>query len=318
MYKLKRSAYFRLRPRLPYDFVLTVRKPAGWHWFTPFEVWENGVIRTGFWFRPATGDKIPVGISACMDNDAIAVSVYSTKKIDAKSLAKLRRTLVTALGADEDVRPLYTLMRRNPILKELVRRLYGMHEAWGSDIFPSLTLAVLLQMAPIKRSQDMWNCLIRRYGATVRFDGISILLWPTEAAIAGLSEKELAECKLGYRAKSLHRIALQLLKGFPEIEELAAMPAETAREKLMELYGVGEYSAGFADPHPGFMLDVWSVKIFHRLIFGKPVPDGDPRSAIEKTTAAAERLWGDWRGYIMTYVLNDLPYLEKKFGITAT
>ena len=71
-------------------------------------------------------------------------------------------------------------------------------------------------------------------------------------------------------------------------------------------------------PHPSFTLDVWSVNIFHRLLFGRPAPANNPRSAIERTARAAQRRWGDRRGYVFIYVRNDLPYLERKFGITAS
>ncbi len=93
------------------------------------------------------------------------------------------------------------------------------------------------------------------------------------------------------------------------------MSAGEAEAKLMELFGVGAYSAGFASPHPSFMIDVWSVKIFHFILFGHPVPPGDPRAAIAKTVQAAEKRWDEWRGYILVYVLNDLPYLARKFGV---
>ncbi len=314
---LSHCARFKIIPIQPYNFLLTVKKPAGWHWFTPFETWENGSISTGFWFRQISGKKIPLGIRVRQAAKALVIEAYSQKTLSSRDLAKLRDTMALRLGAKEDLRPLYAVMRKHPVLKHIAKRLYGMHDAWGSDTFPSLTLAVLLQMAPIKRSQEMWDCVIKKYGDTVKFNGRKILLWPTEEVIAGTSESELRKCKLGYRAKNLSRLARQLLKGFPSVEELAAMPPEVSREKLTELYGIGEYSADFADPHPGFALDVWSVKIFHRLIFGKPAPIDDPRSAIKKTAHAAEKLWGKWRGYILTYVLNDLPNLEKQFGIHA-
>jgi len=44
MRELRRVAGFRLKQRLPYDFEKTVRKPAGWNWFTPFEVWRGYVM----------------------------------------------------------------------------------------------------------------------------------------------------------------------------------------------------------------------------------------------------------------------------------
>jgi len=197
------------------------------------------------------------------------------------------------------------------MLKHLPRRLYGMHKGWGMDVFSSLTLAVLLQMAPIKRSENMWDCLLRRHGRRISFDGRRVVLWPDERTIADLSPESLArECRLGYRSKFLVRLAGQMLDGFPDIEELAKMRPDEAQAKLEELFGVGAYSAGFASPHPAFMLDVWSIKIFHPILFGRPAPARDPRAV-----RAAEKRWGAWRGYVLVYVLNDLADLARRFGI---
>ncbi len=317
VYNLRRVAGFKVRPRQPYSFELTLRKPAGWSWFTPNEIWTGGKVFTGFWYRPAGGLKFPIGLCARSVKNEVSVSIYSSRSLDKDIFVKLRANIIKTMGAEEDISSLYRLMRKHPVLKHLVRRLYGMHEAWGGDIFPSLTLAVLLQMAPIKRSQDMWACLISQLGDIFKFENVSVRIWPREEVIARQSKSSMAGCKLGFRARHLILLARQLLKGFPAMEELAAMSPQQAEEKLTELYGIGEYSASFATPHPSFSLDVWSVKIFHRLIFGRAAPAKDPRSAIEKTNRAAEKLWGRWRGYVLTYVLNDLPYLEKEFGITA-
>ncbi len=314
--KLFRTAHFVFHPRPPYSFELTVRKPAGWHWFTPLETWDGKYLWSGFWF----GDE-PIGVKARAGHGrrpAVSVEIYGRRPLDRAALGRLKDRLARSLGVDEDIRPLYRLMRRDPVLRSVARRLYGMREGWANDVFPSLSLAVLLQMAPIKRSQEMWDCYIRRHGAVLSFDGRSVRLWPRERDIAKHRPAQLSRpCRLGYRAKPLVRIARQLVAGFPSIEELALMTPQQATDKLMELYGVGEYSAGFATPHPSFSLDVWSVKIFHRLIFGRPAPKTDPRSAIGRTAAAAEKLWGPWRSYVFTYVLNDLDHLKEKFGITA-
>ncbi len=316
---LVRSARFVYDPIPPYDFELTVRKPAGWSWFTPFEHWDKGVIWSGFWFdTPGRGQsrKVPVGVKAHRSGSRVVAEVFTRARLDRQDRRRLKDLLEGALGVHEDLRPLYRIMRQEPILKKLAWRLRGMREGWGLNIFSSLTLAVLLQMAPIKRSVDMWDCLIRRYGRRISFDGHSVILWPDERTIAGRTPRELARrCRLGYRAKFLVRLARQLVSGFPSMEELAAMSPEEAREKLLELYGVGDYSAGFASPHPSFSLDSWSVKIFYPILFGRRAPSADPRSAIPRATREAVRRWGDCRGLVFVYVLNDLPFLAKRFGV---
>jgi 3-methyladenine DNA glycosylase/8-oxoguanine DNA glycosylase len=311
MADFRRLARFSFKPLKPYSFELTVKKPAGWSWFTPYEKWENGTIWSGFWFG-----KTPLGVKARSSGSSIIIDIYASIKLSTDDLARLKNMMGQALGVDEDIRPLYKMMRRSRILKGLVRHLYGMREGWGMNIFSSLSLAILLQMAPIKRSEEMWDCLIRSYGKKISFEGKTIILWPNESVIAKLEPRELAaKCRLGYRAKFLVKMARQLVRGFPSIEELSKMTPDDANDKLMELFGVGEYTAGFASPHPAFSLDVWSIKFFHPILFGRPVPAKDPRAAIKRTLIAAEKMWGQWKGYVFVYVLNDLDYLSKTFNL---
>jgi 3-methyladenine DNA glycosylase/8-oxoguanine DNA glycosylase len=91
------------------------------------------------------------------------------------------------------------------------------------------------------------------------------------------------------------------------------MSAEEAKTKLRELKGIGEYSADIVSPHPGFALDVWSAKIFNLLLFGKEPKS--PRTIIPDLKKTAEKRWGKWRGYVFTYVLNDMSNLSKRFRL---
>ena len=46
MVKLLKPIDFVMEPNPPYSFRLTVRKPAGWPLFTPFEVYERRTLWT--------------------------------------------------------------------------------------------------------------------------------------------------------------------------------------------------------------------------------------------------------------------------------
>ena len=221
------------------------------------------------------------------------------------------------LSTKEDIREFYTLAERDPLVKSLVEDLYGMRRTKQPDIFPRLILAVTLQMAPIRRSSQMMNLLIKEYGEKIRFDGKEVLYWPSPERIAKANVAELEKrCKLGYRAKTLKGIAQALCKGFPTLQELEKMPAKEAKDKLMELKGIGEYSADIVSPHPGFALDVWSAKIFNLLLFGEEAES--PRDIIPKLKKITEDRWGEWRGYVFTYVLNDLGNLSRRFNLNLT
>lgn len=116
-------------------------------------------------------------------------------------------------------------------MRVLVRDLHGIRRTKRPDLFPMLILAVTLQMAPIKRSDQMTNLLIERYGVTTRFDGRRISCWPVPETMARASVKELEErCKPGYRASALKDIAIALCKRFPTLREPESMPAEEANQ----------------------------------------------------------------------------------------
>jgi 3-methyladenine DNA glycosylase/8-oxoguanine DNA glycosylase len=188
--------------------------------------------------------------------------------------------------------------------------------AWP-ELFPALILAVTLQMAPMKRSNQMMELLIANFGDQARFDGKTIRYWPSSERIAASAIEELkAKAKLGYRAANLIAIAKALGQGFPTMDELWKLGNEEAKQKLLTLRGIGDYSADIVVPGMGFPLDVWSAKIFHILFFGKE-PE-KPREAIQFLKKTAEERWGKWCGQAFVYVLNDLPRLSKRVGFDLT
>jgi hypothetical protein len=55
MVKLLNSFAFMMEPIPPYSFRLTIRKPAGWPLFTPFEVFEGRTLLTATYrWRPSS------------------------------------------------------------------------------------------------------------------------------------------------------------------------------------------------------------------------------------------------------------------------
>jgi len=266
----KCTTIFRLFGLAPYDFSLTVHKPAGWSLLTPFEVYDGETIWTAM--RTASGEMLGLKLRSIgvTRKPRVFCEVHSHKKLSSETRKDLSGTIAWMLRLNEDIRPFYALAGSDPLVRMLVKDLYGMRMTGRPDIFPTLTLAVTLQMAPWKRSEQMMNLLIENYGEAVRFDGKEIKYWPSPERIAETPVTELRRrCKLGYRARVLKGIAKVLCEGFPTPQEMEGMSADEAKARLMELRGIGEYSAEIAMPHPGFPLDVWSSRIFGVLLQGK-------------------------------------------------
>lgn len=314
---LRFSTNLKLTGLPPYDFSLTVHKPAGWSFLTPFEVYEKGTLWTAMRWNSTEILGLKLSSTGTTEKPVISCEVSSSRKLTPERKGELSETLKWMLSLNEDVSEFYRLARSDSFIRTLTKDLYGMRRTKRPDIFPMLMLAVTLQMAPISRSNQMMNLLIKEYGVKIELDDKEIAYWPSPEVVAKASVAELRQkCKLGYRARVLKGIAQEVTRGFPTMRELDTMTPEEAKAKLMELKGIGDYSADIVSPHPGFALDVWSAKIFNLLLFGKQ-PES-PRDIIPKLKSMAEERWSKWKGYVFVYMLNDLKNLSKRHGIDLT
>ena len=208
--KLKFRTRFEISPLPPFDFRLTVRKPAGWSLFTSAEVYEDETLWTGI----RSGAR-PVGLKiksqGTLEKPRVLVGVYSGRAVSGAESERLREILSVCLGAEQDLTGFYGFARSDGILKHVVESLYGMHDTQAASLFNSVILAICLQMARLKRSNQMMEAIDREYGETIEFDGKRILLQPTAARVAKLDPVDFAKaCKLGYRADIINPHA-----GFP-------------------------------------------------------------------------------------------------------
>ena len=311
--KLRCRTKFEIDPLPPFNFGLTVKKPAGWDLFTSKEIYEDGTLWTGIRFEGR-----PIGLKiqsrGTIENPHVLFEVYAGREISRKEAGRLREILSLCLGAEQNLKDFYDFAMNDEILRHVVEDLYGMHDTQAVSLFISVILSICLQMARLARSQEMMEAIDRKYGEVIEFDQKRVTLQPTAERIARLDPKAFArECKLGYRAKYIVASAKMIAEGFPDVQRIMAMPPDEAKEKLMELPGVGDYAADIINPHAGFPIDAWSVDVFGLLFFGKE-PE-NRREAIEEVKREGVRRWGRWSWLAFFYIAHDLRNLSKRLGI---
>ncbi|MEM9281469.1 MAG: hypothetical protein AAGA96_06570 [Verrucomicrobiota bacterium] len=107
-----------------------------------------------------------------------------------------------------------------------------------------------------------------RFGRKFFYDERSFFAYPEPLAIAEAGEAALRECALGYRAKSLHRAAVDIVEGRFDLESMSqgTMDEEDLRDELLKLHGVGEKIANCTllfgcGKWGAFPIDVWIERI---------------------------------------------------------
>ncbi|MCL6451884.1 MAG: hypothetical protein K6T75_11380 [Acetobacteraceae bacterium] len=321
--ELQPQAEFKLSARPPFDFYssveaeIEVRRMEG---YPPLVDYYDG---RAYWatLRLLSGEVAGVRVEPDppdrgIPGQGLKVTLYCASRPDAAALEAARRTIARCWGLDEPTEEVYSLARRPAAVGRAVERHRGLRALTWQEAFQPVCIAVLLQNAPVARTNAMTAALALRYGIPVRFAGLELRHWFPPQRLAGVDPGELrSECRLGFRAERLVGIARALADGRPDLARVGEMPLAEAREALLTLKGIGEYSADFIllgmRRWEAFPVDVWSARQFYRVFFpGQTVPE--MAAAAAAVRRRAEELWGSWRGLIWNFVLHELDQLAEE------
>ena len=106
------TARFTLTIPEPFDFALTVAKPAGWPWSTPGEIFENNTLWTAVRLR-----DIPVGLVMSARKNRVQVKAFTQSPLSKEEAGDLEEMVRAGLGADEDLAGFYRFAQNDPVLK---------------------------------------------------------------------------------------------------------------------------------------------------------------------------------------------------------
>ena len=102
MVKLYRSLTYEIKPIPPYDFNLTIRKPAGWPLFTPLEVYDNNTLWTAVHLN-GTLAGLRLTSTGTTKNPHIEAKIFLESKLPEESFEKIKKALIHSIGADDDL-----------------------------------------------------------------------------------------------------------------------------------------------------------------------------------------------------------------------
>jgi N-glycosylase/DNA lyase len=211
------------------------------------------------------------------------------------------------LGLDHDLDAIRrTLPKRDKPLQRALKFAPGlriMHQPKWECLATFITSS--LKQVPHIRKISL--TLRERFGERVNANGPSPSMWayPTPQAIADAGEKALRECGLGYRAKFLHLTASKVAAGEVELEAIAQLDDDGARQALCGMPGVGEKIANcvllFAYGRLGaFPVDVWIERALRELYFA-----GTKEEVTSKELRKfAQDHFGPYRGYAQQWLFH--------------
>ncbi len=176
------------------------------------------------------------------------------------------------------------------------------------DPWECLASFILSSTKQIVQIRQIIQELCRRFGEPVPVPPGFAPAWsfPPARVIAELSDSTLRECKMGFRAPYLAAAARCVSRGELDLEGVRFLSLTEARERLMELPGVGAKIADcvllFAYGFPkAFPIDVWVFKAIKELYFS---PRARRKVNLGKVRLFAENYFGPNAGYAQQYLFH--------------
>jgi DNA-3-methyladenine glycosylase II len=205
-------------------------------------------------------------------------------------------------STDFDLQPFYELAQRDPVLRQLIVYFLGMRIPQAPRVFEILISAIIEQQVNLSFAHKVKKALIDAYGRSVEFEGLRYNAFPEPAALAATTPSELLPLQVsGPKARYIIAISRLALDRALDLENLRHHEPQNAHKKLLELKGVGHWTAqyvglralGHLDCLPA--ADVGLQKVIH-YFYGlrkRPTPERVQRMA---------RGWQGWRSYATFYL----------------
>lgn len=148
---------------------------------------------------------------------------------------------------DTDIKPFYTLSEKDRYMKDLVDKYYGYRIVGQPDLFESIIWAVLGQQINLQFAYTLKQRFVEHFGEKMIFGDIDYHLFPRPDVVALLNDEVLLPLQFS-RQKSKYVITISEAFASNEIskEKLAGLSLQDAKEKLMKIKGIGNWTANYA------------------------------------------------------------------------
>ncbi len=278
---------FDLSARKPFRF-LSVVKSHGWVQMAPF-IFDEETTTLTYVDRLSNGRVLEYQILETTEGVKV-----KTEKLTKAEQAEVAEHVTRILGLDMDFSAFYVAAQREPKLVQAEKMARG-RVLRSPTLFEDVVKTILTTNTLWAATKRMNLNLIEQLGPALDSD-LEKRAFPNPAEIAASSPEVLKEAvRVGYRAPSIHELAVRVASGELNLESLKTsdLPTLELRKELLDIKGVGPYAAanllmilGRSDFIP---VDSWAIKLVsHEWYDGEPVTPKQVESHFEA--------WGEFKG----------------------
>ena len=201
---------------------------------------EGDGTRRAFWLA---GRPIVIQLAQSEDDGPVTATVYSNQSLDDIE-DTVRQAARQMISADDDLAEFHAAIRRDPAMAELAASMPGLKPLRTPDLWTTLIWALIDQQLSNAAGRAIRRRFAERFGVMIDVEGEPVAVIPDPRTVMKHMPLEFREAGLSQR-KSLYarEIAQAVLAGEVDLERIAALPTEQALQHLVDLRGVGMWTA---------------------------------------------------------------------------
>src|SRR5258708_21464765 len=171
--------------------------------------------------------------------------------LNTKPLSKTKQSVEAYIrewfDMETDLKPFYSLARKDDLLKNLVKTFHGYRIIGQPDLFESLVWAVLGQQINLQFAYTLKQRFVQQFGERVNFNGNDHFLFPEQKLVATLGDDDLLPLQFSrQKSKYVKLIGEAFVSGSVSKEKLSNLSFEDAKTELIKIKGIGNWTANYA------------------------------------------------------------------------
>jgi DNA-3-methyladenine glycosylase II len=207
------------------------------------EIYEEGIWRRGV--RLGSSKLVPVELQSVGTTEEPKIEATIFQSVTEQEKEELAKKLDDLFSFSKDLNALYSFMNKDPALRGLKQRFYGLKAgSMGATVFESIVKVIIQQQISIKVAFSLTNKMVTRFGEHMEVEGTRYYVFPTPKQLAEASLEEIRKCGLSWRkAEYIKGIAEKTADGTFDPESLRMLSNEQVAETLKKFRGVGTWTA---------------------------------------------------------------------------
>jgi len=251
------------------------------------------------------GSQVVVKVSE--NDDYLEATVLNSAIVDEDLITQY---VIDWFDLDRDINPFYELLS-NTSFKYMTEMFSGLRMVGIPDLFESLCWCIIGQQINLTFAHTLKRRLVEKWGESMELNGEIYHSFPTPKALVRLTMADLKEIHFSrQKAQYVLELAKKFANGEVAKEKMASLSDEEKYRMLIDLKGVGEWTANYA-----------MMKTF-RNPAGIPFGDIGIYQALENHNLLASRKdckavemvfsqFPEWGGYLTIYLWRSLTANRK-------